>query len=534
MTCHKDVQMTINSPRSHAFHIIGIVCCLIVAAVLNTDKLVSAPVKGSVHTVLLSMLLYGILRGLSFSNTVRFIFALILSIEFFVQLSYQSSLTISIVMSIINAPLGESASFASQYFAQILLAAVICIILTLFTFTGPKIFGVWMTGVGVAYLLLPFLIKMPGVYSDAFYEDYVDKGTSRGNSEVFSAVEYTFHKISLRFPPFESAIAVVDSINLLNMQVELTSSWSEVSSKPEAADVLVIGIGESLRSGNMGLYGYSRNTTPQLSSIQSQLTIHYNTYAAGANTWSSIPAAMTKTGALPDLSKSVIHLANDAGYETYWLSNQAEFGQWDFSITSLAKQAEHAYFTAQDEGGSQLDDVLYGKLKQTLSHPGVKKLIILHFYGSHMAFSDRYDESFSVFESENRDLDEYDNSVLYTDYWQAKFIQLVSDNGGKYLFFSDHGLGHPEGDMALKHDVRTPPDIESLKVPLFMTKDNSIEIPNDHPVSLFYFECLFSEWSGITALELQQDNYCDGKLISEEVKYLDSNMSTRTSQVPVL
>ncbi|WP_439147920.1 hypothetical protein [Vibrio sp.] len=201
--------MTINSPRSHAFHIIGIVCCLIVAAVLNTDKLVSAPVKGSVHTVLLSMLLYGILRGLSFSNTVRFIFALILSIEFFVQLSYQSSLTISIVMSIINAPLGESASFASQYFAQILLAAVICIILTLFTFTGPKIFGVLMTGVGVAYLLLPFLIKMPGVYSDAFYEDYVDKGTSRGNSEVFSAVEYTFHKISLRFPPFESAIAAV-------------------------------------------------------------------------------------------------------------------------------------------------------------------------------------------------------------------------------------------------------------------------------------------------------------------------------------
>lgn len=528
----------ITSLKHHVPHLLLILSSLIISATLNLDKFSGSFLNGSLHTVLQATLIYSILRLLSSVTVLRCLFSLFIGVEFFVQLTYQSSLSISIVMSLLSAPLNESASFALTYMPQVVMAITLIGLLCFCSFSGPKLLTKLASGLGFSYLLIPFLLTIPATYQNEFYADYLHKGNSRGHSKAFSSVEYTLHKLSQRFPPFESLIAVADSVKLMTVQVKSDSSWSEVMVSESAPDLLVLGIGESLRAGNMGIYGYSRPTTPQLHSIASELTIFENVYAAGSNTWSSIPAMLTKTQSLPDLSKSIIHLANDAGYDTYWLSNQAQFGQWDFSITSLANQAQHTYFTSQDEGGSQLDEVLYEKLSATINRSGNKKLIILHFYGSHMNFIDRYNQEFSVFKSDNQTLDEYDNSVLYTDYWQKEIIDLVSDSGGEYLFFSDHGLGHPQGKMALKHDVRLPPDLESLKVPLFISsqtrfKRNTFK-PNTHePLSLFYFECLFSTWSGITAKELAENDYCVKKQATEEMVYLDANMSLRKESAPI-
>lgn len=524
--------------KAHISHLLAILSCLAVSGALSLDKLSASLVKGSIHVLLLAILIYAILRCLSFFKPLQFIVALFIGIELFVQLTYQSSLSISIVMSVINAPLGESASFASTYLVEALLAVLLVLFMGTAQFTGGRLVGFTTASVGFAYLLIPLLIQMPGVYKNAFYEDYLNKGTSRGNSKTFSTIEYTFHKLSLRFPPFESLIAIVDSVKLLTMQVNSETSWTGVNVSKQAPDLLVIGIGESLRAGNMGIYGYDRETTPKLNALQSSLTVFDQVYAAGSNTWSSIPAILTKTKSLPDLSKSIIHLANDAGYETYWLSNQAEFGQWDFSITSLANQAQTTYFTSQDEGGSQLDEALYSQLEKAINLNTNKKLIILHFYGSHMNFEDRYSEEFSVFDSGAPDLDHYDNSVLYTDYLQEQFIQLVQSKGGEYMFFSDHGLGKPNGEMSLKHDVRIPPNLDSLQVPLLMTgsleslANQEIVIDSNRPFSLFYFECLFSAWSGISANELEREEYCANSLSNQDMIYLDANMSLRKEQAP--
>lgn len=78
--------------------------------------------------------------------------------------------------------------------------------------------------------------------------------------------------------------------------------------------------------------------------------------------------------------------------------------------------------------------------------------------------------------------------------------------------------------LALRHDVRTPPDIESLYVPFFFTGDVERDYPSDQPFSMFYFECFFSDWAGIKASELSEQ-YCSESLNQDSVIYLDANMA---------
>ena len=111
---------------------------------------------------------------------------------------------------------------------------------------------------------------------------------------------------------------------------------------------MIIGLGESLRSDHLGIYGYERETTPLLSKMD-DLHIYKNVYSGGTNTWASVPAMLTKVSARPDLSKSIITLANDAGYKTFWLSNQTKVGQSDFSVSTIATQSHYSYFSASDD-----------------------------------------------------------------------------------------------------------------------------------------------------------------------------------------
>lgn len=171
---------------------------------------------------------------------------------------------------------------------------------------------------------------------------------------------------------------------------------------------------------------------------------------------------------------------------------------------------------------------MIAKLRETLENDdgNGKRLIILNFYGSHMDFSDRYPPDFANFHSDDSLLDEYDNSVLYTDYIQSEVIKLVSEHDGKYLFFADHGLGDLDGPIPLMHDVRESPSVGSLEVPFFTFPKEDLGLPTDKPLSLFYFECIFSRWSGITAAEIDAA-YCDAALSSQGISFIDANLIKR-------
>lgn len=498
--------------------------CLFIALVTNGDKFLSLTIKTIIHVAFQTMLIFGLLCLLNNQRFIKWGVAVFLGVIFFVHFAYQAPLSMGVIFSVLSAPLNESTSFLVRHGWELAVALLVVLAVGK-RVTIPKSV-IWKPSLllGVGYLIIPFALQLPKAYSNDEFADYINKGTARGYSNAYSSVEYTFHKLSLRFPAIQSVIAIADTYHLMNIQSDQTMMWSEIERKPNAPDLLVIGIGESLRAGNMSLYGYERETTPYLDKMRDKLTVFRYPYAAGSNTWGSVPAMLTKTEGIPNMSQSVILLANAADYETYWLSNHAQFGQWDFSISTLAQQTDHQYFSSQADGGTMHDEILVEQLAKVLAEPSKKKVIFLHFYGSHMNFSDRYPKTFETFRSNNRRLDEYDNSVVYSDYLQAQVLELVEEAGGQYAFFSDHGLGSPNGPLSLRHDVRTPPDIESLYVPFFFTGDVERDYPSDQPFSMFYFECFFSDWAGIKASELSEQ-YCSESLNQDSVTYLDANMA---------
>ncbi len=500
---------------------------LIISAsvLLNIEKFEASFIKASVHVLFQSLLIYGLIAFFQKWMLIRVILATVISIGLFSQLTYDAPLSVSVVMSVLNSSADESISFIKFNLFIFLISCLFLAGMVLFKIPTNKLVNTTLMITGIAYLILPTLAYSQALYSSLNYKHTLQTGLARGESEFVINIKYALQDIARRFPPLSGFRGVTDIVRIMSQQKSLSSSWTGVSSE-NSTRVLVIGIGESLRADNLGIYGYARNTTPHLSKLSNHLNIYSNTYSAGTNTWSSIPATLTKSITEPDLSKSIINLAKDAGYETYWFSNHAESSQWDFSVSSIAKQSDHVYFSSSENAGKNYDVILLEKLLETLqsTNKNRKILIVLHYYGSHMEFSDRYPEKYARFSGSNTRLNHYDNSILYTDFIQGEVIDIVSKYGGEYLFFSDHGLGDPDGAIPLKHDVRDHPDIGSIKVPFFIWPKQILSMNSNDTVSLFHFECIFAEWAKISANELSDGSYCQNALDNKNIKYFDSNL----------
>jgi glucan phosphoethanolaminetransferase (alkaline phosphatase superfamily) len=102
----------------------------------------------------------------------------------------------------------------------------------------------------------------------------------------------------------------------------------------------VLIIGESERTANMGIYGYQRDTTPELEKQKSQLLLFRNAVTPAPVTIMAVPLAMTAdTVSKRDphkYSDNVINIANKAGYDTYWFSRQGKGGAHNNVITGIA------------------------------------------------------------------------------------------------------------------------------------------------------------------------------------------------------
>jgi len=508
---------------------------LVISVLLNLDKFEVSFIKAMIHVLFQTSLTYGLIAIFQRWLLIRIMIAFVIAVGFFIQLTYDAPLSVSVIMSVLNSSPSESLSFVQFNLFTFLMAFVFLLGMIFLYLPQKSSVNAVFLAVGLSYLVIPSLTSSQELYSSPNYTHYLKTGMARGHSELFTSVEYIVQEdIARRFPLLRSLRGITDTITLMSLQHELSSTWTEVSSEG-SPELLVIGIGESLRKDNLGIYGYTRNTTPRLLKLSDNLNVYRHAYAAGTNTWGSIPATLTLAGAgaRPDFSKSIINLAKDAGYETFWFSNQARYSHWDFSVSSIAEQADHVYFSSDEEAGLEYDSILVSKLLETLkdSKETKKRLIILNYYGSHMKFSDRYPSEYSYFNGDNSLLDQYDNSVLYTDFIQSEVIKVVSKYNGKYLFFADHGLGDPEGDIPLKHDVRSNPNIDSIKVPLLTYPKTKMNIKTDEVVSLFYFECIFSEWAGISAAELR-NGYCNNALNKKEISFLDSNLLRHEVSLP--
>ena len=235
-----------------------------------------------------------------------------------------------------------------------------------------------------------------------------------------------------------------------------TSNYIDLTSTNNDAQTYVVVIGESTSSWHMSLYGYNRNTNPRLSEIQDELIVFDSVIAPNVHTILALEKALTFSNFEEPNKKenaSLVQLANQAGFTTYWISNQKPVGIHESVSTIIANAAEHTYFMATDDYSSEIyDENLLPILDQVLANSEPKKIVFIHLIGTHIKYSNRYPKAFRYFSEEKPNnsftekrgmerVNAYDNAVRYNDSIVREIIERVRKTNtiGYVTYFSDHG-----------------------------------------------------------------------------------------------
>lgn len=234
------------------------------------------------------------------------------------------------------------------------------------------------------------------------------------------------------------------------------------SAPDQRPEIVVMVIGESGRYDRWSLNGYERETNPLLSR-EANLVMLPDVITAVSATRLSVPVIISRKPAMQSLKdgfseKSFLTAYKEAGFKTYWLSNQVSFGQFDTPVSVFAKEADVIQFL--NLGGftnnSNFDQILFEPLKNALADPAPKKLIVLHSLGSHWNYSHRYPKEFDRWQPSLYGVDKpaytntkikpqlnnsYDSSILYTDWFLAQVIGTLKESHqlASLMYVADHG-----------------------------------------------------------------------------------------------
>lgn len=451
-------------------------------------------------------------------------FLALLGADLVLRLEYGSAISISVWASIAGAHFSEYVAFVQDNFL-IALLAIPASILALFIPAPPLKKLAQPAGISALLLAAPIFSGWNG----NAYQDYSLKRYAMGVPELQMDIEYSVIRMSESLPALESLVGLAQAVSYFTPPTAPPQTWANAHVASETAPkLLVLVIGESLRADHMSVYGYDRNTTPNLQADRASLGI-YAAYSGGTNTWNALPSGLTKYSGTGDLSLSIVTLAKSAGYEVHWLSNQPANDEWGMSVSKIAQQAD--YSISLPHGKVQpLDEALLPNFTKSLEQftaNDQKMLIVLQLYASHSSFADRYPANYSKFETTGKAshqaslLDAYDNSVLYTDAILATLRQETRKANGSLMFIADHGLTKD----TLRHDIRKAPALDSLQVPMIIDGPSAHTFAPSKAYSLYYFECVFSAWSGITADQLTVGDYCANSMAKLNVTYLNSSMT---------
>ncbi|MDR1881323.1 MAG: phosphoethanolamine transferase [Prevotella sp.] len=220
-------------------------------------------------------------------------------------------------------------------------------------------------------------------------------------------------------------------------------------------------IGESASRSHYSLYGYKEKTSPFFDSLAQAappVLHHYNAYSPASITRDALRIVLsfsTPANIKPFFENfNIIDLANKAGYETVWISNQDKLGESDSYTGFVSANSARSFYekTIVREDLNLLD---YLKKAYT---PDKKQFFVIHLNGSHAPYGERYDETDEkCLPGARSRTKEYDRSIHHTDRLIRSVYQIMKQESSSVLYyFSDHAElvesgGH--GVLVMDHNL---------------------------------------------------------------------------------
>ncbi len=206
----------------------------------------------------------------------------------------------------------------------------------------------------------------------------------------------------------------------------------------------VVVLGESVRADYLPMYGYPLNTSPFLSRVNGIRLANYVAPAPSTIVSISRVLSLTDENGQPKYAYTLINLANMAGFDTFWLSNQGKMGRDDSAVAKIGIRAKQYVFTKLGDYNETVlsDEVLLPHFQNALDvQTENPKLIVLHLLGSHPGFCDRITKEPEMY-LPSRNMSCYLESLIQTDHLLQQVDDMLRHKQQSYsvVYFSDHGL----------------------------------------------------------------------------------------------
>lgn len=257
---------------------------------------------------------------------------------------------------------------------------------------------------------------------------------------------------------------------------------STASHNTDEREIYVLVIGETARAINFGLYGYDRNTTPLLQKTDGVI-VFADVLTQSNVTHKSVPMLLSAASATDYerlyREKGIIAAYREAGFHTVFISNQKPNHSF---IDKLGMEADEWMFIKEkaDKNADTTDENMLKVVEKVLAEGRRREFIVLHTYGSHFNYRDRYGDKDSYFKPDGRTeakasnrpslINAYDNTIRCTDRFLHNLTTMLDREGAisAWLYVSDHGENIFDDERGLfLHSSPNPTEYE-LRVPMIM------------------------------------------------------------------
>lgn len=375
--------------------------------------------------------------------------------------SYGIAIDTVMVQNVFETNPGEAAAlFSGKLVVYLLLLGVLPSVLI---WCVPVVYKPFLRGLLNKVLVVVASVVTVAVMVGAFYSTYApifreeDKLTHFINptNYIYAVTKYGKQRLGIK-----KAALVVQKIG------EDAAQSARASQKTKKS-LMVFVVGETARADHFSLNGYARETNPELAKLD--ILNFTQVHSCGTSTAVSVPCMFSKfpredySDKKGKTYESLLDVLQRAGLSVIWLDNNSDCKGTCLRVPhqDIPKSQPGPFCN----GSNCLDEALLQNLQAYIDGLKDNAIIVLHADGSHgPEYYDRYPANLERFKpvchtnqlgscSKEELVNVYDNTILYTDFFLSKVIELLKHNSDKYdtsmLYVSDHGESLGENGMYL-------------------------------------------------------------------------------------